>query len=107
MNSQALQFAFLGGVIAMGLLVASAFFLRFWIRTRDRLFIFFSAAFALMALNQALVITLSVPREEQSPIYLLRLLAFVLIIAGVLQKNAPRRSLAEKPNARQGNPTLG
>lgn len=82
-----LHVGFLGGLIAMGLLVAAAFFLRFWRRTRDGLFLAFSASFALMALNQTLVILLQVPREEQSMFYLLRLAAFLLIIAAVLRKN--------------------
>ena len=81
------QLGFLGGLIAMGHLVASVFFLRFWFRTRDLLFLAFAAAFALMALNQTLVILLDVPREEQSVFYLLRLAAFLLIIAAILAKN--------------------
>ncbi len=82
-----LQLGYLGGLIAMGHLVASVFFLRFWTRTRDQLFLAFGAAFALMSLNQTLVILLSVPREEQSAFYLLRLVAFLLIIAAILAKN--------------------
>ena len=82
---------FLGGLIGMGLTVAAAFFFRFWIRTRDSLFLAFSASFALMALNQTLVILLQVPREEQSIFYLLRLAAFLLIIAAVLRKNLAGR----------------
>jgi hypothetical protein len=79
--------AFLNGVIAAGYAVAGLFFLRFFGRTRDFLFAAFAAAFALMALNQALVGLLNVPREEQSPFYFLRLVAFLLIIAAVLWKN--------------------
>jgi NAD/NADP transhydrogenase beta subunit len=81
------QLGFLGGLIAMGHLVAAAFFLRFWRRTRDGLFLAFSAAFALMSLNQALVILLQVPREDQSLFFLLRLAAFSLIIGAILVKN--------------------
>ena len=81
---------FLAGAITAGFAVASVFFARFWRRTGDGLFLAFSAAFALLALNHALVGLLDVPREEQSPIYLLRLAAFVLIIVAVLRKNAPR-----------------
>lgn len=84
------QLGFLAGLIAMGHLVASLFFLRFWTRTRDGLFLAFSAAFALMALNQTLVMLLEVPREEQSAFYLLRLAAFLLIIAAILAKNLGR-----------------
>jgi hypothetical protein len=85
--SQAVELSFLGGLICMGQLVASLFFLRFWWRTRDGLFAAFAAAFLLMALNTALVTALAVPREEQSPFFLLRLAAYLLIIAAILGKN--------------------
>lgn len=79
--------AFVGGGLAVGYAVAGAFFLQFWRRTRDSLFAIFAGAFALMALHQSLLILLGIPREEASPLYLLRLAAFVLIIYGVLRKN--------------------
>lgn len=81
---------FFTGAIAMGFLVASVFFLRFWRRTGDGLFAAFAAAFALMALNQGLIGVLDIPREEQSPIFALRLLAFSVIIAAILWKNVRR-----------------
>jgi hypothetical protein len=80
-------YSFLAGLIAMGFAVAGLFFLSFWRRSRDSLFATFAAAFWLMALNQALVALLGVPREEQSWIFLLRLAAFVLIIIAILRKN--------------------
>lgn len=84
--------AFINGLIAMGFATAGVFYLRFWFRTRDRLFLAFSAAFWLLALNAALVILIGIPREELTYIYLLRFVAFVLIILAVLSKNArPRR----------------
>jgi hypothetical protein len=79
--------AYAGGVIAMGYALAAVFFLRFFARTRDLLFAAFSGAFLLMAVNQTLQIVLEIPREEQSPIFLLRLTAFLLIIAAILVKN--------------------
>lgn len=85
------MFHFASGLITMGFLVASVFFLRFWVRTRDGLFAAFAAAFCLLAANQALVALLDVPREELSRIYLLRILAFGLIIAGIVWKNARAR----------------
>jgi len=36
---------FLSGAVTLGFLVAATFFLRFWRRTHDRLFIAFAAAF--------------------------------------------------------------
>jgi hypothetical protein len=63
------------------------FFLRFWRRTRDSLFLAFAVAFALLAANQAVPILFGVPSENQGYVYLLRLAAFVLIIAAVARKN--------------------
>jgi hypothetical protein len=80
------------GAIAMGYAVASVFFLRFWTATRDRLFLAFAGAFALMALNQGLPALLNIPREEQSNFYLLRLVAFLLIIGAIVAKNTGKRS---------------
>jgi hypothetical protein len=85
---------FVSGAITLGYLVVSLFFLRFWSRTRDRLFLVFAAAFCLLAVNQALVALAGIAREEQSWIYLIRLVAFVLIIVAVVHKNigtGPRR----------------
>ena len=79
--------AFLSGMTAAGWLVATLFFLRFWVRTRDPLFVAFAAAYFLLALNQALLVLSDIPREEQSWLYLLRLAAFALIILAIVNKN--------------------
>jgi Family of unknown function (DUF5985) len=81
---------FISGLIAMGFAVAGLFFLRYWQRTRDYLFIAFALAFWLLALSQTLTVYLDIPLEERSWLYLLRLLAFSLIIGAVVAKN--RRS---------------
>lgn len=83
--------AFTGGALAMGYAVAGLFFLRFFVRSRDGLFVAFAAAFGLMALNQTLQVVLEIPREEQSPIFLLRLSAFLLIILAIWRKNLGER----------------
>lgn len=81
------MFEFMSGVIAMGFLVSGLFFLRFWRRTRDLLFVAFALAFWLLAANQTLLVLLDIPYEERSWIYLLRLAAFTLIIVAVVRKN--------------------
>lgn len=78
------------GALGAGFLIAGLFFLRFWGRTRDGLFLAFAGAFALMAVVQVLPVLLGVPQEERSWIYLIRLVAFVLIIVAVLAKNLKR-----------------
>ena len=81
------MYQFTAGAIAMGYFIAGLFFLRFLMRTGERLFAIFACAFWLLAANQALVALAGVPREEQSWIYLIRLAAFVLIIVGIVAKN--------------------
>lgn len=78
---------FLSGAVTFGYLVAAGFFLRFWRRTLDRLFLAFAAAFLLFALNQFLAAALVVVSEPASLIYALRVLGFVLIIAAIVDKN--------------------
>jgi hypothetical protein len=81
------QAPFFSGVIAMGFVICSVFFVRFWRRTNDSLFLVFSIAFLLLALNQALTTLLGLPLEERSWLYLLRLAAFIIIIIAIVRKN--------------------
>ncbi|TFI58324.1 hypothetical protein E2493_10070 [Sphingomonas parva] len=81
---------FLAGAITFGFLLAALYFARFWRRTGDPLFRSFAAAFGLLGLGQALLALANVPVEERSWIYLIRLLAFALIIAAIVRKNRPQ-----------------
>jgi hypothetical protein len=80
-------FDFLSGGITMGFLVAGLFFLRFWKRTREGLFLAFALAFWLLGLVQALLSFTNIPVEERSWLYLLRLGAFSLILLSIWSKN--------------------
>ena len=81
---------FLAGAIVAGFALAGLFFLKFWRRTRDELFLAFTGAFWLLGLGQALLNFSHVPLEERSWLYLLRLAAFVLILAAIWRKNRAR-----------------
>jgi hypothetical protein len=78
---------FLSGAVTFGFLIAAGFFFRFWRKTADRLFLAFAAAFALFALNQALIAGLTVVIEPSSLVYGLRVLGFILILAAIVDKN--------------------
>ena len=78
---------FLGGAIAMGFAVAALFFLKFWRRTREALFLVFSAAFMLLGVTQALLTLAEIPIEERSWVFLLRLAAFLLILGALWWQN--------------------
>jgi Family of unknown function (DUF5985) len=87
---------FLAGLVTMGYLTAAVFFLKFWRRTTDRLFLAFFIAFLLFGFEQGLLFWARVGREEQSWFYLLRIIGFACIIAGVIDKN--RRSRTQLPS---------
>ncbi len=78
---------FISGAVSMGLLVISLFFLRFWKDTRDRLFLFFAAAFLLLLLERVSRAAFDIQTEWSPAIYLIRLLAFVMIIVAIYDKN--------------------
>jgi hypothetical protein len=58
--------------------------------TRDRLFVFFAIAFAALAANWIGLSMIDPDVESRHNIYVLRLLAFVLIIVGIVDKNRRR-----------------
>lgn len=78
---------FMSGAITAGFTVAGFFFLRFWKRTREGLFLAFAAAFWLLGLTQALLTFTDIPVEERSWLFLLRLAAFLLILVSIWRKN--------------------
>jgi len=81
---------FILGATAMGYLLIGLFFLRFWRRTRDTLFIAFTVAFWLLSANAAAFAVGHFPRGE-GWVYLLRLAAFTLIIVAIIGKNVGKR----------------
>ena len=84
-------FDFLSGGITMGFVIAGLFFLRFWKRTREGLFLAFAFAFWLLGLAQAVLSFTNIPVEERSWLYLLRLAAFALILVSIGFKNRRQR----------------
>ena len=78
---------FLSGMIVMGFAVAGLLFLRYWRRTKDSLFATFAASFFLLAINYAWLAVTQIPVEERSLLFLVRLLAFGLIIFAIIRSN--------------------
>jgi hypothetical protein len=83
--------SFLWGASALGAGAAAVFFIRFWKETRDRLFALFAVAFLAMAVNWIGLLATSAEDEARTWFYLLRLLAFVLILIAIVDKNRGRR----------------
>lgn len=83
---------FMWGVLSMSSAVAALFFVRFWRASRERLFVFFALAFAGLTANWIGLAIIDHPTDEaqQEYAYVVRLLAFVILIIGIIDKN--RRS---------------
>lgn len=82
---------FLMGGIAVASLVAGLFFFRFWRHTRDRFFVFFALSFWIEAANRFAMIIHLEPNEGEPGYYVVRLVAYGLIVAAIVDKNrAPR-----------------
>ena len=80
--------AFLLGVIATSSLTAGLFFLKFWRKTHDSLFLAFGLAFVVEGLNRCAILFLAKPNEGNPYIYGVRLFAFLLILGAILRKNS-------------------
>ena len=83
---------FLSGAVAFGFLVCGLFFMRYWWRTRDELFLAFSLAFVLLGIGQAVLALANIPTEERGSIFLIRLAAFLLILVAIYRKNRSART---------------
>lgn len=81
---------FLLGVIVTCCFVAAGFFARFWLATRDLLFLGFAIAFSLEGLNRIVFLFLDRPNEGDETIYIVRLFAYLLILAAIAHKNRSR-----------------
>lgn len=82
---------FLLGAIAMASAIASLYFFRFWKNTGDRLFLLFGLAFLIEGINRTALALLSNPKEGDPFFYLIRMLAFSLILFAILDKNLSHR----------------
>jgi hypothetical protein len=78
---------YFAGAASISLLVIALFFLRFWKRTHDRLFLFFAAAFFILMVERIVRALMTVDNEWAPYVYSIRLAGFVLIIVGVVDKN--------------------
>ena len=78
---------YLSGAVTLAYVVAAIYFFQFWRRSAEPLFVAFAIAFALLALNQLTTFVLGSTDERGNYAYVLRVLAFVLILIGIVAKN--------------------
>ena len=78
------------GMCAATALAVGLCFLRFWQDSRDRLFLYFAMAFWLMSSCWVILGVVARDAEGRPYVYVLRLLAFLLVIAAIVDKNRGR-----------------
>jgi hypothetical protein len=82
---------FLFGVLTTLATVIAIFFLKFWRGTQDRLFAFFAAAFFILGGHWLALVFIATARGNEHLLYEIRLLAFLVIIVGIVDKNRRRK----------------
>ena len=78
------------GAIAMTSLSIGLVFYRFWRSTHDRFFLYFTIAFWIEGLNRIHFGLTGAERETTPSYYVIRLVAYGLILLAILEKNRPR-----------------
>jgi hypothetical protein len=81
---------FFAGADAAMAAIAGLFFLRNAVATRDRFFALWTIGFWLLAVNWAISATVVPMAEPRHVGYLVRLAAFLVIIASIVDKNRGR-----------------
>lgn len=81
----------LTGAITMASMVIALFFLRFWRNTGDRFFLYFALSFFIEGVHRVYSAVNDAGGEDSPLHYLIRLLAYGLIIWAILEKNLPRK----------------
>lgn len=85
------MYSFLSGAAMMGAFVSGLFFLRFWRKTQDRLFLIFALSFLLMGLERMALALRDNDGENNVMLYLMRLASFLMILYGIWDKNRPTK----------------
>jgi hypothetical protein len=75
----------IAGAIMLNAWAISLFFLCYWKKTRDQLFACFALAFFLLGVERVVIVTLPGPEDFRH--YMIRLLAFLVILFAIWQKN--------------------
>jgi hypothetical protein len=83
---------FVNGATALACFAIGLFFVRFHRESHDRFFALFALAFCMFGVNRIILTFLPEASEARPYVYVFRLLAFLLIIVAIVDKN-----LAESP----------
>lgn len=78
---------FMYGGFMMGASAIGIFFWKFWKKTGDRFFALFAIAFLLLAVERVIFLFIQAENEVHTWVFVIRLLAFAIISAAVVDKN--------------------
>jgi hypothetical protein len=81
------MYNFISGAVMLACAVSGLFFYKFWKQTGDRFFNIFAMAFWLLGIERLIPIILQIDDKPRTFIYLIRLLAFILILIAIFLKN--------------------
>ena len=84
---------FMLGSCVLACAAIGLFFLRFYRKTRDSLLALFAIAFWILGANWLLLAIIQTD-EVRTWLYVIRLLAFSMILWGIVQKNRANRSVS-------------
>jgi hypothetical protein len=90
--NEATMIDFLLGATTTANMVLALIFLRFYRRVRDRFFLYFTAAFALEGVSQLCIWAFGPYIEHGVTVFVIRLVAYSLILLAILDKNLPKGS---------------
>ena len=79
--------AAISGALVMGYATAALFFAKFWRRTSAPVFGWFAVAFVLLAVQRTMLVAATDAERDVPWSYVVRLLAFVLILVGIVAQN--------------------
>lgn len=74
-------------MIVMGFATGGLFFFSFWKKSGDRLFLLFGVSFLILCFQQLLLGAFNLTNEALPLPFIVRLLAFALILVAILDKN--------------------
>jgi hypothetical protein len=81
----------IAGALLFGYVVVGLFFFRFWRKTRDRLFLIFGCAFWMLMFERFILLVTDPANEIRPYIYTVRLIAFLLILLAIIDKNRSQK----------------
>lgn len=78
---------FISGALTAMCTVVALFFLRFYAKTRDRLFVCFSIAFFMLGVERVFISANEISNEKVGSVIVIRLVCFILILLAIIDKN--------------------